>query len=510
MLRITLDGSQITANEGDCLSDILPGHQPGLSVAVIRPGIVSQEVTRHFRVATSAGEFVVEIPDSNVSLPDPDDEATGSAIHWADRYAAAFGPFPASFTPSRSPSRYARGDLIIGCGGYDPDRSYLILSRQDHLADHGASSDGGIIGRVIAGRAVIDRLTTGDKITKIERMISWADSTHTVTTTDLSLPLEDGMEIISYIRIRADGYTEGSIDSRIARSAEHLLYCFKNGVYHADRTTSTHCMDFHLGRLEVPQEQTRPRYEGAVTVRTKGRNSGAMYIYREDVATSAHHTLVGQVTHGIELVRLIGDGEACAVVTEPERLDLRGMHIHDALALLKERKISFEIESDMDESDRIIIDQDPATTLEVLAAGHVRLMTMREGDVIDISLDEKKAPKTVDIFRRFTGLKLYSVGMLPFFFTFEDVWLFEPEIPERINIIPENIPVDTIPANSLAMTNASRRGAGLVGVRTSDNNEFGPTGEPFEGTNIIGSLIDVGKLKEFKEGDIVYIREVKR
>ena len=510
MVSITLDGSPVTADEGDRLSTILPDHDPSLSVAVIRPGIISHEVTRHFRVVSSAGEFVVEIPDADVTLPDPDDEATGTSIHWADRYAAAFGPFPASFIPSRSPSRYARGDLIIGCGGYDPNRSYLILSRQEHLADHGASSDGGIIGRVVAGRAVIDRLTTGDTITKIERMISWADSTHTVTTTDLSMPLEDGMEIISYIRIRADGYTEGSIDASIARSAEHLLYSLHGGVYHADRITSTHCMDFHLGRLEVPQEQSRPRREGAVTVRTKGRNTGAIYIYREDVATSAHHTLVGQVTHGIELVRLIGDGEAFAVVTEPKRLDLRGMHIDDALALLKEQNISFEIDTDAHESDRVIIDQDPSTTLGILAAGHVRLMTMREGDVIDISLDEANAPKTVDIFRRFTGLKLYSVGMLPFFFTFEDVWLFEPEIPERINILPENIPVDTIPANSLAMTNAARRGAGLVGVRTSDNNEFGPTAEPFEGTNIIGRVIDVGKLKNFKEGDIVYIREVKR
>lgn len=510
MLRITLDGSQLTANEGDRLSDILPDHDPALSVAVIRPGTVSQEVTRHFRVVTSAGEFVVEIPDAGVTLPDPDDDATGSAIHWVDRYAAAFGPFPASFSPSRSPSRYARGDLIIGCGGYDPKRSYLILSRKDHQADHGASSDGGIIGRVVAGRAVIDRLTTGDRITAVERMISWADSTHSVTTTDLSMLLEDGMEIVSYIRIRADGYTDESVDPRIARSAEHLLFSCKDGIYHADRTTSTHCMDAHLGRLEVPQEQTRPRHEGAVTVRTKGRNSGAMFIYREDVATSAHHTLVGQVTHGIELIRLIGDGETCAVITEPDRLDLRGMHIGDARALLEERKISFEVMDDMDASDRIITDQEPATTLEVLAAGHVRLTTMREDDVIDIFLDDEKAPKTVDIFRRFTGLKLYSVGMLPFFFTYEDVWLFEPEIPERINIIPENTPVDTIPANSLAMTNASRRGAGLVGVRTSEDDEFGPTGEPLEGTNIIGSVIDVGKLKDFKEGDIVYIREVKR
>jgi len=38
----------------------------------------------------------------------------------------------------------------------------------------------------------------------------------------------------------------------------------------------------------------------------------------------------------------------------------------------------------------------------------------------------------------------------------------------------------------------------------------GPTSEPFEGTNLIGHVIDTGKLKKVKEREMVYIREVKR
>ncbi|KUL00650.1 MAG: hypothetical protein XE11_2388, partial [Methanomicrobiales archaeon 53_19] len=106
--------------------------------------------------------------------------------------------------------------------------------------------------------------------------------------------------------------------------------------------------------------------------------------------------------------------------------------------------------------------------------------------------------------------KRYSIGMLPFFFNFDDVWLFEPEIPEKINIIPENTPVGSVPKSSLGMTNASRRGGGLVGVRESENAEFGPTAEPFEGTNIIGIMHDLEKLQKLKEGETIYIREVKR
>ncbi len=508
MVMVTLDGMGIQADDGACLKDILPDHNPALSVAIIRPDVISEEVTRHFRITTTKGEFVAEIPDSSQRLPDPSDTSFNPALHWSDRYAAAFGPFPSDFTPSRTPSRYARGDLLIGCGGYDTRRSYLILSRKEHQADHGAAEGGGIIGRVIAGRGTIDRLDTGDRITGIERMISWADSTHTVTTTDLSLPLEEGMEIISHIRIHADGYSIEEINTTIADSVDHLLFSLQSGIFTAERTTSTHCMDAHLGRLDIRLEQKAPRREGAVTARTKGKLSGAIYIYRDDVATSPHHTVIGQVTHGIELIRLISDGESCAVVCEPERFDLLGMHLGDAKAYAEKRGISLNADSEI--ATQVVISQEPGTTLEVLKEKQVTITTMDQNDVVDVTLFDDQAPRTVDIFRRFTGLKRYSIGMLPFFFSFDDVWLFEPDIPEKINIIPENTPVGSVPQRSLGMTNASRRGAGLVGVRNSENTEFGPTAEPFDGTNIIGIMHDPEKLQKLKEGDTVYIREVKR
>jgi UPF0288 family protein (methanogenesis marker protein 3) len=49
-----------------------------------------------------------------------------------------------------------------------------------------------------------------------------------------------------------------------------------------------------------------------------------------------------------------------------------------------------------------------------------------------------------------------------------------------------------------------------VGVRLSANREFGPTSEPFDGTNLFGRVIDTGKLKKVKERENVYIREVRK
>ena len=52
----------------------------------------------------------------------------------------------------------------------------------------------------------------------------------------------------------------------------------------------------------------------------------------------------------------------------------------------------------------------------------------------------------------------------------------------------------------------SRRQIGVVGVRFEDNDEFGPTGEPFLGTNIVGKIVKgIENLEKFKEGDTVYV-----
>jgi UPF0288 family protein (methanogenesis marker protein 3) len=115
-----------------------------------------------------------------------------------------------------------------------------------------------------------------------------------------------------------------------------------------------------------------------------------------------------------------------------------------------------------------------------------------------------------EVFRRFTGLAEHDAGMMPVFFKFDDVVLFKPAIEPGTKITPENQPKDESPAAALAITNDTRKGAGLVGVRLSANREFGPTSEPFEGTNLIGRVIDTQKLKKVKERETVYIREVKR
>jgi putative methanogenesis marker protein 3 len=245
-----------------------------------------------------------------------------------------------------------------------------------------------------------------------------------------------------------------------------------------------------------------------VTMRNTGKSAGGIYIYREDVPSSPAHNTVGQVVQGIELAKLAKEHDILSVHVRPSRIDLLGRPLTVAKEIAS--SAGFTLKADKEEGDRIIVSQEPGTTLDVLNEKIVVVTTAPIERVIDIELDDSAAPHSCEVFRKFTGLKEHDAGMMPVFFKFDDVVLFKPPIAPGAKIIPENVPVDEAPAAALAITNDSRKGAGLVGVRLSANKEFGPTSEPFEGTNIIGRVIDTQKLKKVKERETVYIREAKR
>jgi putative methanogenesis marker protein 3 len=508
MVTIHLDGKRLDVDENSRLGAILPPLPAGACIAVIRFAAQEQAATNSLAISTTAGEITVETEGEGAAFLTAGNLADRLLLHWQDRYVAAFGPFPSAIRPVRTQALYERGDVILGCGGYDPQRSYLVFSKLRHSADHGADAGGGIIGRVVSGRAVLDRWSTGDRITNVEPVISWADTSRSFTTTDFDLAPEDGMQVVTRVDVIAQGYSPGKITTEAAGSVEHLLFAWEGGTLNVSRATSTHILDSTYSGTGVPAENRHPRREGTVTVRNSGPSMGGVYIYRSDVQSSPMHSIVGHVVHGIELVKLAKDGDTLSVTIQPARIDLLGVTLPKAEQIAAER--GFALHVDKREGDRIVVSQEPGTTLDVLNEKAVTVVTASDSKVVDLVLDDAAAPVSCATFRRLTGLANHDAGMIPLFFKFDDVFLFKPLVPADTAIIPENVPAGEVPAAALGITNDSRKGSGMVGVRLSANREFGPTSEPFEGTNIIGTVIDTGKLKNFREREIVYIREVKR
>ena len=258
MIRVHLDGELHEVNEGSTLGSLIPEHPAGSAVALIRPATQEQEKTESITVTTTSGEITLELTGHEVEVLERPDAAGSLFLHWTDRYAAAFGPFPSSIRPERKPHLYERGDVILGCGGYDPKTSYLIFSKSRHLADHGADETGGVVGRVVSGRAVLDRWATGDRVTKFEPVISWADTSRSFTTTDPNLVIEDGMLIVTHVEVTAQGYAPERITTEAAGSVEHLLITLQSGKFLVGRATSTHILDQKLVGTDVRHSTSAP------------------------------------------------------------------------------------------------------------------------------------------------------------------------------------------------------------------------------------------------------------
>ena len=461
MITIHVDGERREVGDGSTLGSILPDHPQGCSVAVIRPVAQEQAKTGSLSIITTAGEITLELNGRTPDFLEDPASINRLTLHWEDRYAAAFGPFPTDIHPIRKPHLYERGEVILGCGGYERERSYLLFSKNRHSADHGADETGGVIGRIVSGRAVLDRWITGDRITKIEPVISWADTSRSFTTTDMQFALEDGIQVVSCMKVMAQGYTPDRITTEAAGSVEHLLIVLRSGRFVVGRATSTHILDSRAFGTDVEAPFRHPRREGTITVRTNGPSRGGIYIYRADVPSSPAHSIVGQVVHGIELAKLAQEHDTFVIYVQPDRIDLLGLPLESAKAIAAVR--GFTLAVDTDEAGRIVVSQEPGTTLDVLNERAATVTTAPYTKVIDIELFEAEAPVSCDVFRRITGLKEHDAGMMPAFFMFDDVYLFKPAIPTGIVIYPENCPVTETPAAALELQMIQGKDPGLSG-----------------------------------------------
>jgi len=259
----------------------------------------------------------------------------------------------------------------------------------------------------------------------------------------------------------------------------------------------------------VPSQFVHPRREGTVTVRTGGPSVGGIYIYRAD-CPERPGAQRGRARSSMGSSLQNSQKRATSSARKSSRPGSIFSAFHFPRQRRRHRHGGSPLRSILTARTALLSDRTRGTTLEVLAGRAAKVKTAPVANVIDIELDDAHSPQSCETFRRITGLAEHDTGMMPAFFVFDDVFLFKPKVPTTVKIYPENCPADEVPAAALAITNDSRKGSGLVGVRLSANREFGPTSEPFEGTNIIGRVIDTEKLKSVKERQTVYIREVRK
>ena len=131
-------------------------------------------------------------------------------------------------------------------------------------------------------------------------------------------------------------------------------------------------------------------------------------------------------------------------------------------------------------------------------------------ELLKVKLTDK-APRTRWYLEKITGLAEKPVGTLKVYFAVPDMnmFMFHGDNNESKGLIPENNPTDVMKAGEIGVTNMSKKNLGLIGIRTIDTTDFGPTGEPFSATNVVGEVVgNIEGLNKLKDGSTLYIHEV--
>ncbi len=501
MIKIELDNDPLVVADDSTLADVLKSVKVpyrGTAIAIIKGTEESRKATAEYLLSTTKGDIGVELSAYQDIWQDAQSEIATSGVRWTGREAIAFGPFKTEIAPSRRDGEYTRWDVLLGTGGYDADHTYLVISKQLHTAVHGAPADGGVIGRVVSGKGIVDSLTTGDSITGIAPVERWETVIDKIVTTDLSTKIEQGMRIFTYAVV--------DLSPGAPQGAEHFLASAKDNTLTFSTIAHSFASIESLQGEECPFEQKEPRKAGIISVRSVGAGLGRIYISKLDKTSSPSHSVVGSVSRGMELIQLIEKGHAIALNIHPERIMLLGKTLKSAEEELLGRGITMQREGEVENSD-IVVEQTPETTLEIVGDGDVTVRGVSEKNLLKIELYDDLAPTTIGFFRHALGLLKSPIGALPVFTAYEDTRLFKVSEVKK-EIMPENVPEEIVPAGEIGVTSQAAKYAQMIGVKLTDDSRYGPSGEKFAYTNIIGRVIELEKLRDIGDGDVVYVTEV--
>ena len=507
-MRVFVDGREIELLPGAQLVDALgkAGANPaaGTIVGVVKGRGEKSSQTNSYWLNTTKGKLRIELLENDLQKiwHENIDKIPGSTVRWASADGIAFGPFASTLSFGRDANEYSRWEVVLGAAGFDAENTQIIFVRRRHTSAYGTPKDGGVLGHVVGGKNTLDRLQTGDEIQGIEPIVEWQDITSKQATEDLTLPLEDGMEI--FTAVSAELIEDAPI------GAEFFLALTRDVTFKVDSVTSSYISSDLLLKEPIVFEHREPRLEGVVTVRTSGRGLGRVFIYKQDRTSNPGHSVVARVTAGMDMIKLAGPGQLITIRVKPERIMLMGSSLKDALLQMQALGIEAEVDG-YEGEDAVVVKQEPRATMDILKHKKVLLSSMPSSRLVAVQLYYDQAPKTLDYFRHVTGLKERPVGPLPVYFVYENTLLFKPEIQAvgYKELLPENKPAGSVPAGSIAVSNQVSKKIGLVGVKLVEDKRYGPSGEKFEATNIIGRVLEPEKLKDVSEGETIYIKEVR-
>lgn len=505
---VRVNGEEIDLPESSTIKDAInAANAPYIEGCVLSVIKGKEEFERHvnkYKIKTSKGSVIIELLENSPSnlvevWKNMYQKFEGQEVRWTTSNEVSLGPIETNLTPTRDEYQYGKWDVIISLSGFTADATHIILSKSKHKAVYGVpEGTNGIFARVLGGKRTLINLTDDDTVTEIKPVIERSSTVKSATVIDLDTPITEGNELFTYALIKPE--------FKSPQSVEHFFSLADEGKLKVDYESNSFVGFYGLQGLSKPSEYIDQRTRGTVTLRNTGKGSGRVYVYREDRVSTPSHTLIGHVDHGMQLLDIANSGDYITVKADPGRVMTLSMTQKEAEEYLSLRDIE-QVREGLNDDDAVVVSQNPAFTTEIINARKVKTLGVHKNELIYIDITSD-APKSSWYFQKITGLLDYPIGSLKVHFAFPGmkVMMFEGKSKEARGLIPENIPSNCVNAGQIGITNMSRRHAGMIGVRFEDNNEFGPTGEPFAGTNVVGHIVKgLENLEKFKEGETVYV-----
>jgi putative methanogenesis marker protein 3 len=422
-------------------------------------------------------------------------------VRWTSSNEVAIGPITTDFKPSMDEHSYEDGDVILSLSGFSNESTHLILAKEDHSSVYGVPEyNKGIFAKVVGGRRTLRLLTDDDSIISIEGIIERSSVTDSAGVSDLNTSLQEGNNVFTYVLLKPNDNSPAS--------AEHLFSLIENGTIQADYDANSFVGFYSLQGLKKPPEEVTVRKRGTVTLRNTGNGTGNVYVYREDRVKLPSHTTIAYVEKGMELFDIANSKDKITVKSSPERIMTLAMSQKEATDYLKSHGIEHKREGII-EDDAFIVAQNPEFTLDIMKNGSLTTKGITKEELNFIDIFDEEAPRSAWYLKKISGLVEKPVGALKVHFTFPGmkIIMFEGDSNESKGLIPENTPDGSVETGFIGITNMSKKNVGLIGIRFEENTEFGPTGEPFESTNIVGKIKnDLKVFEKLEEGSSLYIQ----
>ena len=473
-MLIKINGDMTEIPEGSTIREAIEiskaPYSKGSIVCLIKGESEIQSNILKYKIKTPKGSVIIELSSDDKLQPlvgffkDNYKKFISSTIRWDSSTEVAMGPVQSNFEPSHDEFQYHDNDVLISLSGFSNEATHIIFIKDDVSNVYGVPkySDNGVFAKVIGGRKTLFSLTSSDEILDIEPVIERSTVRDSAGGSDLDVVLEEGNQLFTYVLFKPNPKSPVSV--------EHLFSLIRNNKIEVSFESNSFVGFYELQGLGKDVEDVTERRRGTVTLRSEGHGKGKVFVYREDRVNVKSHTTIATVESGMELFDIAREGDFITVRSNPERIMLMMMTQKESEEKLK----SLGIEQ------------------------------VRTGTTDD-------APRSRWYFEKLTGLAEKPVGSLKVYFAVPDmnIYMFDGDKDESKGLVPENTIADTYIAGTIGITNMSRKNVGLVGIRTVDSDEFGPTGEPFNATNVVGRVIsDLEDLKSIEDGDTVYVYEV--